>query len=311
MNKDSINQYLINSELSKIIDKNISVDEVLVKEPIQENLVGSAIKSFLNIDTFRFVIEKSVRIICILIASYFIWSCINYLFNKAFSLKTKTKSSSRHAMLLSTILPICKSLVKWVFVIIVILILLSELCIDILPILLSFSMIGLAISIGSQTLVKDLINGFLALLEGNMAILDCVTIGSKKGIVESLSLRCVHLRHFSGELEVIPFSEVTSIVNHSREYSIAQIQIFLATTAPFNQVKDMFQSVFNELKETKGNFIKGDLIFSGVSEINELGVKFNAFIKTSPDPKKTFESEFKNLLLQKVQENPSCIVRKI
>ena len=74
----------------------------------------------------------------------------------------------------------------------------------------------LAIGIGAQSLVKDLINGFFILFEDQYGIGDHVTIGQFEGIVESLGIRTTVLRDFTGDLHLIPKGTVLEVTNHSR-----------------------------------------------------------------------------------------------
>ncbi|MCX7337751.1 MAG: mechanosensitive ion channel [Alphaproteobacteria bacterium] len=207
--------------------------------------------------------------------------------------------------LFKTVVPIARSCIHWILIVLGTLLILSELNINIMPIIYSFSVLGLAISIGSQTLVKDLINGVMTLLEGNMAVGDVITINNFTGTVESISLRCVHLRHGTGELQTIPFSEVTYVTNKSRDYNYADIQFMVAFEADMDKVQSALQTVFDSFQQDSrfSSYIQGPLVVSGVNRFTEWGVNISASIKIIPDPTKVFISEFYKRLWSELKTN--------
>jgi small-conductance mechanosensitive channel len=140
------------------------------------------------------LIAGFIRIALIVTIFLFLWKTSNHFVNEYLSRiylkRQKISNKAKNNIFLKTITPILQSIVHWVLIIIVILLILSELNFNIMPIIYSFSVLGLAISIGSQALVKDLINGVLTLFEGNMAVGDFIKIGTNEGYVESMNLSC-------------------------------------------------------------------------------------------------------------------------
>lgn len=212
-------------------------------------------------------------------------------------------SSDEYKMIMNTASPIIQSAINWVLMTITLLLILSEFKVNIMPIIYSFSVLGLAVSIGSQTLVKDLINGLLTLLEGNMAVGDRVTIGSSVGNVESISLRCIHLRRLTGELETIPFSEVAIITNHSRDFTVAKVVVIVGFEAKVDDVERIFRESFESIKSNPKlrSMIEDDLSFYGVEEIGEYGVKISASAKVKLDPSRTLQVELNRRILEGFQ----------
>lgn len=307
ISKDQVEQILASEELKSVFsdkEKFLKLKQIIYDTVMPgDNAFYSSIKSLFNINSLQLGAQKGLRIAFLLIISYFLWKIVSYFLLKIFGVNIKKPRT-----LIDTFSPILRSFIKWVFLVILSLTILSEIGVDIVPILLSFSVLGLAISIASQALIKDFINGFLSIFEGNLNVSDCVTINTHKGIVESLSLRCLHLRHFSGELEIIPFSEVSSIINHSRDYYVAKIEMTLSHKSNFDEVKELFEETFNEFK--KSQHLEDDLIFSGATSIDSFGIKFVCYFKTIVDPTKQLEHDFRNLLLKKIQLNKDWLVYK-
>lgn len=270
--------------------------------------IFSFFKTWTNVDNFLYLLIALLRIGFILLVFIILWRSlskfVDYYVKKIPIVKKTGISSKEGGAVFMTVAPIIRSTLHWMLIIVTFLLILSEMNINIMPIIYSFSVITLAISLGSQTLVKDLINGILTLFEGNMAVGDVVIIGQHVGVVETISLRCVHLRHGTGELQTIPFSEVTNIINCSRDFNVVDIQFTVSYQADLNIVNEALYFVYGALKnDTKfKHYLKSDLSIYGISELNEWGAKVHAGVKIIPDPGKAFINEFNRLLLLELQK---------
>ncbi len=108
------------------------------------------------------------------------------------------------------------------------LILLSELGVNIAPLLAGAGVLGLAIGFGAQTLVKDVITGIFILMEDTISVGDVVEVGAHAGLVEKISIRTVHMRDFDGNVHSIPFGEVQTIKNMSKDFAYAVVDVRIA-----------------------------------------------------------------------------------
>lgn len=120
-----------------------------------------------------------------------------------------------------TLLPLLRNALLIVLVLMVTLIVLSEIGINIAPLLAGAGVVGLAIGFGAQTLVKDLITGLFILIEDSIAVGDAVEVGGKSGTVEAMTIRTIRLRDLRGAVHTIPFSAVTTIQNNTKNFSFA------------------------------------------------------------------------------------------
>jgi small conductance mechanosensitive channel len=204
-----------------------------------------------------------------------------------------------------TLVPVVRSGVGWILAILFILIILSELHINIEPIIYSLGVLSLAFSIGGQMLVRDFINGFLALFEGSISVGDYVKIGEAKGIVEEISLRCVYLRYHCGTLHVIPFSEVTNVINFCKDYKIHIIHLKIPTTMCYEDIEKIIQETSKDISLTPSLafMILEPLSLKGISKYTYDSVEIIVEIKTLPDPEDIFffavNSKIKNAFDQK------------
>jgi small conductance mechanosensitive channel len=100
-----------------------------------------------------------------------------------------------------------------------------NLFIDIGPILAGAGILGLAVSFGAQSLVKDIISGFFILFENQFAIGDVIEAGGKSGVVEKMSMRVVVLRDIQGAMHIIPNGEIKVVSNMTRGWSRAVVDV--------------------------------------------------------------------------------------
>jgi small conductance mechanosensitive channel len=96
------------------------------------------------------------------------------------------------------------------------------------PLLAGVGVVGLAISFGAQSLVKDVISGFFILMENQFAVGDIVEVDGKAGVVERMTLRVVMLRDVEGALHIIPNGSITVVSNRSRDWSRAVLDVGVA-----------------------------------------------------------------------------------
>ncbi len=108
------------------------------------------------------------------------------------------------------------------------LMLLSEFGVDITPLLASVGVAGLAVSLGAQTLIKDVIGGILVLLENQYAVGEFITVGAVSGQVERITLRSTQLRALNGDLCIVPNGEVRVLVNQTRDWSRVAVDLGVA-----------------------------------------------------------------------------------
>jgi small conductance mechanosensitive channel len=106
-----------------------------------------------------------------------------------------------------------------VLTVVAVLMLLNQLDFNISPLLASAGVVGLAISFGSQSLVRDYVTGFFLQLEHQFALGDVVRIGTAEGTVENITLRLVYVRDSSGGLHMIPNGQINQVVNLTRSWA--------------------------------------------------------------------------------------------
>lgn len=123
--------------------------------------------------------------------------------------------------------------------------LLSTFGIDITPLLASVGVAGLALSLGAQTLVKDIISGLLILLENQYLVGDSICVGDVSGTVEQFTLRATRIRDINGCLYVVPNGEVRVVGNMTSGWSRALVDVGVAYEEDIDRVRQVLEGAVN------------------------------------------------------------------
>ena len=129
---------------------------------------------------------------------------------------------------LRTLMPLLRVVAGGVIAVVGGLLVLSELGINITPLIAGASVFGLAVSFGSQSLVRDIVSGVFFLAEDSFRIGEYVDCSKVKGTVEGFSVRSLRLRHQNGQLHIVPFGQVGHITNFSRDWTVVKFNLTFA-----------------------------------------------------------------------------------
>lgn len=195
----------------------------------------------------------------------------------------KLTSSSRTRQ--RTLLPLLRTTMLCIIVVMAGLIVLSEIGVNIAPLLAGAGVVGLAIGFGSQALVKDIITGLFILIEDQIAVGDIVDVGKDhKGTVEAVSIRTIRLRDQAGVVHTVPFSEVTSIRNMTKDFAYAVAHITIAYSEDIDRVVDILRGASEALMtdESVAPFVLDPFNYQGVDSLDEYAVVLLVRIRTLP-----------------------------
>lgn len=185
-----------------------------------------------------------------------------------------------------------------------------NLFIDIRPILAGAGILGLAISFGAQSLVKDIISGFFILIEDQFVVGDVIEAAGRTGTVERVTLRVVTLRDLRGVVHMIPNGQLTAVSNLTRSWSRAVVDIGVAYEANVDRALEVFREEANTLWEDPAWKPKllGAPDVVGVDELGDSGVILRTMVRTQPGKQwecaREFRRRIKNRLDQEGIEIP-------
>src|SRR5437763_3238266 len=182
-----------------------------------------------------------------------------------------------------TLLPLLRTTLLCVIVAIAGLTVLSQIGVSIAPLLAGAGVVGVAVGFGSQALVKDVITGLFILIEDQIAVGDVVDLGKEhKGVVEAISIRTIRLRDQTGAVHTVPFSEVTTVKNMTKDYAYAVARISVAYGEDVDRVREVLRQVCDELNadEELGPWILDPFDYQGIDSLDEFSVALVLRVRT-------------------------------
>jgi len=200
-----------------------------------------------------------------------------------------------------TLLPLLRTTIFVILVTVIALMVLSELGLNIAPLLAGAGIAGIAVGFGAQALVKDVITGFLILIEDTFAIGDLVDVGKGHvGMIESLSMRNVRLRDAAGIVHTVPFSEVSTVLNMSRDFVYVMCDAGVTFKEDPDRVSDALRAVGQELAEDPrwSRYILAPLEILGVDRFTDTAMVVRARLKAAPPYQLQLGREFNRRLKQ-------------
>jgi moderate conductance mechanosensitive channel len=212
---------------------------------------------------------------------------------------------------LRTFQPMLRTALLTVILAVVALTALSELGVNIAPLLAGAGIIGIAIGFGSQKLVQDLITGLFLLLENAVQVGDTVTVSGLSGVVENLSIRTIRLRAGDGSIHIIPFSSVTSVTNTNRGIGNAAISVNVAYKEDLDRVGEVLKDIVAQMRADPrfSGMIRGDLDLWGVDKVDANMVTLAGQIQCTDSGRWPVQREFYRRMKNRFDETGIEIAR--
>lgn len=218
---------------------------------------------------------------------------------------TPIAEAQRVALRSTTIAEALKGLATFVLVVIGIIWTLGLFDVPTGSILAGGAIIGLAISFGSQSLIKDLVNGCLILVEDQFAVGDVIQIDNKSGLVENLNLRVTQLRNSEGQLITIPNSAITNVCNLTRLWSRVDFSIVVDYDNDPKQVLDVLRQVAQQMyhePDWRDRLPEPPEVL-GIDNLSYAGMLVRVWIKTAPMEQWSVGREFRLRVRQAFEAN--------
>ena len=164
------------------------------------------------------------------------------------------------------------------------LMLLSTLGVNVTPMLASVGVVGLALTLGAQTLIRDIIGGVFILVENLYAVEDVIKVGSVSGSVERITLRSTHIRDVTGSLHMIPNGDVRAVSNLTRDWSQARVDVDVKYGEGFEQARQALETLiaaFGRDPQTSPH-LRGSPQIIGPANLKGSTVTLHVVVKTDP-----------------------------
>ncbi|MGD1898866.1 MAG: mechanosensitive ion channel family protein [Phormidesmis sp.] len=237
----------------------------------------------------RYWIRFPAQILLIAGLAYIALRIISLIVDKTFlALQEGTQwapeSSERLSLRLITFSQVAKGVAGSFIFGVMVLAMLSTAGVEVGPLLAGAGIIGVGISLAAQSLNKDIINGFLILMEDQFGVGDVVVIGEVAGSVEAINLRITQLRDTEGRLITIPNSQISIVQNLSKDWSQVDLSVSVEPATDLNEALLLLKSIATDMSEEsewqKSILEPPDLL--GVESIDSTGITLRLLLKTQP-----------------------------
>lgn len=167
---------------------------------------------------------------------------------------------------------------------IAVLVTLGTLGVDLAPILTAAGIVGLALSLGTQTIVKDFLGGITILLEDQYRVGDVITVNGITGTVEKITLRRTNFRELDGRLHIVSNGDVRFVGNDTRDYAFAVVEINLALNADVDKAVDVLKAAMTGVTEDASvkEHVLAEPEIAGWNQVNDFAVTVRLRAKVNP-----------------------------
>ena len=231
------------------------------------------------------------------------WEAANAALQRHLAKLTKDQQIARSARL-RTLLPLMRSALLITILVFAGLTVLSEIGINIAPLLAGAGIIGVAIGFGSQKLVQDFITGIFLLLENAMQVGEWVTVGGLSGTVEALSVRTMRLRAGDGSVHIIPFSAVTTVTNVNRGLGNASVSVSVDYDEDTDHVSDILKQIVAGMRAEPdfATRMLSDLQLWGVDKVDGAAATIAGQVVCTDSGRWSVQREFNRRMKLRFQE---------
>jgi moderate conductance mechanosensitive channel len=195
------------------------------------------------LDLQEFLHLKLPKLIGVAVMSWLLMRLLKLVTNRVVRIAELQSSTAAHLAQVKTLTSVIRATGIGVIVAIATLQILTVLDFSLGPLLTSAGVAGVAIGLAAQNIVKDCFNGFLILVEDQYNVGDVITVAGVSGTVESMTLRRTLVRGGDGTLYVVPNSQITTVANQSRDFTLATINVSVDFSANPDAVMALLKSV--------------------------------------------------------------------
>ncbi len=215
------------------------------------------------------LVSASGTILIAAVLALVVWEAVNAGLDQHVARLTEQAQLVKSARL-RTLLPILRTSLLTALVLVFGLTALSEIGVNIAPLLAGAGILGVAIGFGSQKLVQDFITGIFLLLENAMQVGDWVTVAGLSGSVENLSIRTMRLRAGDGSVHIIPFSSVSTVTNVNRGIGNAAVSVNVPIEEDTDRVSEVLSGIACEMRGEPrfADMMRSDLQLWGVDKLD-------------------------------------------
>jgi small conductance mechanosensitive channel len=244
------------------------------------------------------VIATTIRIALIIIAIIIVLRLAGTVVDRLFLPGAEGKKYYFEEKRAKTLIALLKSMLKYVMYFIAGIMILKEFNIDTTSILAGAGIIGLAVGVGAQSMVRDIITGFFIIFEDQFSVGDYITTAELSGLVEEIGLRVIKLRDLNGVLHIIPNGTISKVTNFTRGTMQATVNIPVAYEADKDKAWQAVEEAVAEIQQEMVEIIEGPKIV-GYMDFSPRGTVLRVIARVVPLEQVKVETALRHRIIQK------------
>jgi len=242
---------------------------------------------------------KIVHCIVILFGTRVFIEFLQVLLNEAFGFYRQDRRLDSH---IRTLVPLLHSVCQYVLYFGSAIVMLGTLGVQTAPILAGAGIVGLAVGLGAQGLVTDVVSGFFILFENQYLVGDYVQIGDASGTVEAVGIRLTQIRDGYGKLHIIPNGQVKGVINCSKGYVNAVVDLKVSAGTDLESVFRAMHEAGRRLRQARKEVLE-DTQVHGLIDLGSSDMTIRAVTKVQPGTHGSMQNEYRRLLKQVFDQN--------
>lgn len=247
-----------------------------------------------------FIVVRGVRILIMVVVFFLIYHLLQHGIERLINLRF-TRFSGEQQRRAQTVLSLTHNLVFIIFSFFAVMALLNEFNIDTTSLLAGASIIGLAVGVGAQSLVKDFVAGFFLMLENQYSIGDIVTVKGFTGFVSDVSFRTTKIQSFDKVVHTIPNGLIDIVSNYTKGMYIANVQIEVHQDIEPKRVMDILNEALEEIKQ-RDDIISADASVGGIASMHDGLFVYDIYLPTTRGKAYSVCTDYRYAAVRRLQE---------
>lgn len=268
--------------------------------------------------------SRLIQLMIILSIGYLVWEVVSLIINQKLAAEQTAagvdpnaedfggEGGGTGASRLSTILPLMRFTLQTVVIVMTVLIGLSNIGINVTPLLAGAGVVGIALGFGAQKLVQDVVSGIFFLVDDAFRAGEYIAVDSTVGTIEKISLRSMQLRHHRGGIHTIPYGEIPKLTNYSRDWVLMKLKFTVPFDTDVKLIKKLFKKIGAEVLEIP--HLKDDFLqpfkSQGVLEVNDVGIVVGGKFMAKPGTQFMMRKELYQRVKKEFEANGIQFARK-
>ncbi|MDD3391937.1 MAG: mechanosensitive ion channel [Bacilli bacterium] len=244
----------------------------------------------------KILTKEIVAPMVIIIGGLILSSVIRKIIKKTLYIKISKIDKKKN----KTIVGLIDNIVKYFIFIVVVLMILDVYGIDTKTLIASLGVVGLALGLSLQDIIKDFLAGITIIFDNQYVVGDIVMIGDFKGEVISLGLKTTKIKAWTGEVKMIANHNISEVINYSSNNSLAIVDLPFSKSIDIEKVEKQLQDIIKDLNKTLENIAK-PIDFLGINKITLASIEYRIIVETKPLCNFEVERKIKQIVQEKIK----------